>query len=360
MNITLVKKIDRFIGELLVLLLPSPAMGIPLVTPSRFLVIRPGGIGDAALLAPTLTLLKKTFPTAHITVLAEQRNAGLFELLPEVDTLFLYDRPRQLFSAIRYSYDVVIDTEQWHRLSAIVTRCISAPVTIGFNTNRRRTMFTNSIAYSQEEYEVDSFMHLLAPFGGLPLDNPALAGEPFLQVPAFAEQRALALLAPLRSKVFITIFPGASITERRWGGERFRQVANCLCERGYGVVVVGGKEDVICGKEITVGNSGITIAGVTTLAETAAVIQKSSVLLSGDSGILHIAVGLGVPTVSLFGSGRAAKWAPQGVRHRVINKQLPCAPCTTFGTTPPCPHKVACMENITADEVVSAILGIFD
>jgi len=106
---------------------------------------------------------------------------------------------------------------------------------------------------------------------------------------------------------------------------------------------------------ITAGGLGLNLAGMTSLSESAAIIQKSSLLLSGDSGVLHIAVGLGVPTVSLFGPGRVKKWAPRGDRHIVINKELPCSPCTSFGTTPPCPNKTRCMSDITVDEVVNAV-----
>ncbi len=60
------------------------------------------------------------------------------------------------------------------------------------------------------------------------------------------------------------------------------------------------------------------------------VIDKSAVLVSGDSGILHVGVGLGRPTVSLFGPGIAKKWAPRGDKHIVINKNLPCSPCTNL------------------------------
>ncbi|HEX9078647.1 MAG TPA: glycosyltransferase family 9 protein, partial [Desulfuromonadaceae bacterium] len=124
---------------------------------------------------------------------------------------------------------------------------------------------------------------------------------------------------------------------------------------GVAVVVVGGKEDRGQGEVIVAGGAGLNLAGRTSLSETAAVVQMSSLLLSGDSGVLHIAVGLGVPTVSLFGPGRAAKWAPRGEHHTVIAKGLPCSPCTTFGTTPPCPVGTRCMREITVDEVFNAV-----
>jgi ADP-heptose:LPS heptosyltransferase len=132
-----------------------------------------------------------------------------------------------------------------------------------------------------------------------------------------------------------------------------------LADLGVAVVVVGSGDDKGQGEMIVAGTEGLNLAGRTSLSETAAVIQKSALLLSGDSGVLHIAVGLGVPTVSLFGPGRAGKWAPRGERHIMINKGgLPCSPCTTFGTTPPCPVAVQCMSHITADEVFNAVTAL--
>jgi ADP-heptose:LPS heptosyltransferase len=214
-------------------------------------------------------------------------------------------------------------------------------------------MFTRPIPYSHDDYEAVSFAHLLKPLGieagGVEM------GTPFLSVPDDVSRKAAGLLEMLHDQTFVTIFPGASIAERRWGADRFRRVAEMLSIFGIKTVVVGGKEDRQQGKVITAGGLGLNLAGMTMLSESAAVIQKSSLLLSGDSGVLHIAVGLGVPTVSLFGPGRAKKWAPQGDRHIVINKRLPCSPCTTFGTTPPCPINAQCMRDISVDEVANTV-----
>jgi ADP-heptose:LPS heptosyltransferase len=180
-------------------------------------------------------------------------------------------------------------------------------------------------------------------------------GAPFLFVPDAAFGKAVGLLEPLRDAPFVVIFPGASILERHWGANRFRRVAESLSVFGIKVVVVGGKEDREQGEAIVDGGLGLNLTGLTSLAETAAVIQKSSLLVSGDSGVLHIAVGLGTATISLFGPGRSKKWAPQGGHHIVINKKLSCSPCTSFGTTPPCPIDARCLRDITVDEVVNAV-----
>jgi ADP-heptose:LPS heptosyltransferase len=142
-NIRLIKKLDAVVGYMLASLLPEPVRKEPSFPVTSILLIRPGGIGDAVLLAPAIHSIKKAYPTIHFTVLAEQRNAGVFQLISGTDRLLCYDCPRELLQVMQCRYDVVIDTEQSHRLSAVVARFISASVKIGFDTNERRRMFTH-------------------------------------------------------------------------------------------------------------------------------------------------------------------------------------------------------------------------
>ena len=351
MQITLLKFIDFYLGRLAALMF-RPQLSPQITEPASILIIRPGGIGDAVLLASSLTSLKHKYPNIYITILAEQRNACVLSLIPVIDKVFRYDSPSEFIQVLFGKYDVVIDTEQWHRLSAVVTRLVRAPIKIGFDTNERRRMFTHAIGYDQDTYETDNFMSLLKPLG---IDCRHNIGSTALSIPLQAVCRADELLKELSAEIFIVIFPGASIPERRWGADNFRQVAKMLSIFGIKIVVVGGKEDRQQGEVIAGGGLGVNLAGLTSLPETAAVIQKSALLLSGDSGVLHIAVGLDVPTISLFGPGNVKKWAPRGERHIVINKELPCSPCTLFGITPPCPNKTRCMSDITVDEVVNAV-----
>jgi ADP-heptose:LPS heptosyltransferase len=347
----LLKLLDRMVGGMASAILPAPALGT-LGAPRRILLIRPGGIGDAVLLIPAILALKETFPRAKISLLAEKRNGAAFALCPAIDQLLLYDAPGGLFRALRGGFDLVIDTEQWHRLSAVVARLVRAPVSIGFATNERRRLFSHAIGYSHDDYEALSFFNLLAPLG---IEAPAAWELPFLSVPAPAAARAEALIAPLSGTRFVALFPGASIPERRWGAERFATVAERLARIGVPVVVVGGRDDVVEGELVARKGGGLNLAGVTTLAETAAVIARSALLLSGDSGVLHIAVGLGIPTMSLFGPGIEAKWGPKGAGDTVLNKRLPCSPCTRFGTTPSCPCQARCLSEIKVAEVAAAV-----
>lgn len=351
-RIALLKALDSLFGRLLV---PVAALLSPRAErfdkPNSILVIRPGGIGDAVHLIPAIQAIRDRFPDAGITVLAEGRNAAVFGLCAGIDRVLHYDRLPDLIAAMRGNYDVVIDTEQCHRLAAVVARLTRAPVLIGYATNERARLFTHPVAYSHDDYEIDSFFKLLEPLGIEPTKT-----DRFLIVPPNADQKTLPFLTTLIARPFVTIFPGASIKERQWGADKFRNVAELLAAFGVPVVVVGGREDRDQGEGIVAGGAGINLAGRTSLSETAAVIQRSALLVSGDSGVLHIAVGLGIPTVSLFGPGRAMKWAPRGEHHIVINKELSCSPCTTFGTTPPCPGGAQCMKEITVDEVFNAVM----
>lgn len=352
MNIRLMKNIDALAGRLAAALLPAPPAVRRFPAIKNILLIRPGGIGDAVHLIPLINALQAASPDIAIDILAEKRNCAVYKLCPNIRSVYHYDNPVELLRTLSTSYDVVIDTEQWHRLSAVVARLVRAPVKIGYGTNERARLFTHVVPYSHDDYEAESFLQLLIPIG-IEVSSPV---APFLQVPDKTATVASDLLADVGGRPFVAIFPGASIVERRWGVERFSQVAAFLVSFGIGVVVVGGGEDRQQGEVIAAAGNCLNLAGRTSLAETAAVIANSALLLSGDSGLLHIAVGLDVPTVSLFGPGRARKWAPRGAKHVVINRELHCSPCTTFGTTPPCPYGARCMQEITVEEVCNSIM----
>lgn len=358
-KINILKRLDLLFGASLVhvarLFVPARK---DLSGVGRFLFIRPGGIGDAVLLIPAIKAVKNKYPDAHISVLAERRNSAVFSMCPDVKNVYNYDRPKELWKVIRDKYDTVIDTEQWHRLSSVVARLTRAPILIGYATNEREKLFTHPIAYSHEDYEVRSFLNLLSPLiGEVSFD----ADIPFLSVPSGTTERVRPLLQPLSGRKIVTIFPGGSIPEKRWGAERFSEVVEMLAEKGYGIVVIGGKEEIREGGEISSGLSGvIDLCGKLSLVETSAILKEAQLLITGDSGIMHIAYGLGVKTLSLFGPGIEKKWAPRGEKHLVINKTLDCGPCTKFGNTPKCKNNSECMKRITVDEVYESSIELLE
>ena len=317
---------------------------------ARVLVVRPGGIGDAVHLVPALRLIRHAYPDCEIEILAEKRNAGLFSLCPMVNQVFLYDNWRHLIMLFSRRFDLIIDTEQWHRLSAICVRVLHGSRKVGFSTNNRLRMFTDAVDYHQDVCESANFLKLVDPLG---LDDHSIA-YPFLEVPGESKNNVNKLLADVQND-FVALSPGASIPQRQWGHDRYAALAAQISRSGLTVVVVGGGGDTYQGEFIASRCRGLNLAGATSLSETAAIIQKARLLISGDTGVLHIAVGLDVPTVSLFGPGRDVKWAPRGSKHIVLNKNLPCSPCTIFGYTPKCPDDARCIQEISVEEVFDAV-----
>ncbi|WP_321532007.1 glycosyltransferase family 9 protein [uncultured Desulfuromonas sp.] len=354
-RISFLKKLDGVVGPFLSRLFPvTSSVGSLLRDVQRILIIRPGGIGDAVLLVPTILALKKAWPQADIDVLAEKRNVGVFALCPHLAQVYVYDSfcdwPKFCFK----KYDLIVDTEQWHYLSALIARLIRAHWRCGFATNSRKRLFSHVVCYSHRDYEAHSFFHLL---DVLNVPHPASPEIPYLEVSPEDRHVVDEFLTQV-SQPFVTLFPGASIPERRWPVERFRQIANFCREEGYGVVVVGGHQDRQAASRVLSDGAGLNLAGELTLAQSTAVLARSDLLLSGDSGVLHLAVGIGCKTVSLFGPGIAKKWAPTGQGHNVVNLQLPCSPCTRFGTTPSCPDQAKCIQGITVDMVKDEVVSL--
>lgn len=358
----LLKFLDKNLGTLAcrLLLPPGARQSSPSLDFKKILFIRPGGIGDAALLLPSINEIKRKYAHAGVDILAEKRNSAIFSLCPAVHSVYHYHKAADLGSLLTNRYDLVIDTEQWHRLSAVIARLTRAPMLIGYDTNERKKLFTHSIPYSHDEYEISAFLNLLKPLS-IHAETEKKLEKPFLSVSLQLSQRAEFVLNPLKNRRIVAIFAGSSIQERKWGSDRFRLTAKMLSERGYGIVVVGGREDVSAGEDIIRGvPNSLNFAGRLPLPETAAVLKESSLLITGDSGIMHIGFGLGTSIVALFGPGREKKWAPRGKNCIVINKNLDCSPCTTFGYTPRCSKNAVCMSFISVEEVFNAATSLLN
>lgn len=356
-KIKLLKFSDGIIGRAFVFLLPRikrPDKDNP-KNSKKILLIRPGGIGDAVLLLPAIDALKSRFPDSDIDVLCEKRNAEIFMLSNIIGRIFLYDRGLDLFRSLRNKYDVVIDTEQWHRLSAVAAYLSGAPIRIGFGTNEREKLFTHRISYSHEDYEVYSFLQLIEPL--IDRNYDFKGGEPFIRI---KNDVASHFQDELKNKgKVIAIFSGASVTERRWGGDKFGAVAKILSDKGYDIIILGSDADRADAERIKKhAGSCVDLTGRTNLRDIAAVLKESRLLITADSGLMHIAYAVGTPTVSLFGSGIEKKWAPRGENHIVLNKHLDCSPCTKFGYTPCCKRNVECLSLISVEDVVAAVKTI--
>jgi len=358
-SITLLKKIDAVLGPPLLGLatLGKPKSRLPNGLRGEIgsiLIIRPGGIGDAVLLIPTLKILRGKLPNGKIHILCEPRNMGIFFTSPFVDRIFNYRDFKDLISVQKNQYEMVIDTEQSHFFSTILASKFRRSVKVGFATNGRDAVYDVGIKYSQEQYEMNSFSRLFE--GVIEGWSSQHSWDPPYLYPLPEERRKVSELLLGKERPIVCLFPGASIEQRRWPAGRWRSVAGRLWRDGFQPVLLGGANERGLTHEITTRAdcSIVNLCGMLTLSETAALFERSRILVSTDSGILHLGVIAGLPTVSLFGPGIAKKWGPKGERHIVLNKELACSPCTRFGETPPCPIGVQCMKAITVDDVMKA------
>jgi ADP-heptose:LPS heptosyltransferase len=155
----------------------------------------------------------------------------------------------------------------------------------------------------------------------------------------------------------VVLFPGASVPERRWGTEKFIELGRRLINDGHFIIICGGDADKKAAQTIasSLGERVLNLTGCLSLTQTTAILSEAGLLVTSDSGLMHLAYAVGTPTISLFGAGIEEKWAPRGAKHHVLNKRLPCSPCTRFGYTPPCPYDVECLKRVTVEEVCAAV-----
>jgi ADP-heptose:LPS heptosyltransferase len=319
----------------------------------RVLVVRPGGIGDAALLLPMLRALRAAAPGSALDVLCESRNAPVFELSGLADRVLRADAaPFAALHALRRGcYAAVLDTEQFHRFSAVLAAWTRAPLRVGFNVAPDRLgLYTHAVPYDLQGPEDAQFGRILAAALGVPsVDLPPREGSiPPERLPLPPDG------LPAR---FVALHPGGSVPCKRWGEERYAALAAALRERaGLPCVLVGAGADRPAAARIARETGAVDLCGRLDLAGTAAVLARAETLVGPDSGVAHLAVAAGTRAVVLFGPGDPLKWGPPSGRGVALREPLPCSPCSMFGYTKPC-RANACMAALSVERVLEAALS---
>nr|WP_319392817.1 glycosyltransferase family 9 protein [uncultured Desulfobacter sp.] len=348
------KKIDRIFGPWLLKFLPQTAKFCPSNRKlDNILVIRPGGLGDALLLLPVLKKIAVT-KNVKIDVLCEPRNKPAFENVNFIGQIYSYQNIGSLAKALLKKYDAVIDTEQSYILSAVITRCVRALVKIGFDTNDRGKMYTLTVPYDQDQYEPEVFYSLFSVIFNL-------AAGVKINPPYFKD--TLPVKIPTKKSECVCLFPGTTVLEKKWPEENWAHIVNWLIQNKFTPVLLGGQaEKKQCESIIALSGrpQAINLCGKLSISQTAMLFKQIRLLISTDSGILHLAMLCNVPTISLFGPSSSQKWAPKGDDHQVVHKTLPCSPCSRFGTIPSCTKQNACMAEIRTKDVIRRVESIVD
>jgi heptosyltransferase-3 len=272
-----------------------------------------GAIGDALLSSAIAADLKRRFPNARVVMLLTKTNAGIAPLLPHIDgtvVLPLFSPLRAIRLIRRQRFDLLIDANQWLRISAIYCAFGGAGYTVGFRTpnQSRHYAFDRVADHSADRHELENYRGLAEAVGAVATAVPRIA----IPLQDGAGGRGL-VAAP-----YIVLHPwagGGRAELKEWPAEHWIALAGALAADGYGVVVTGAPGDADKASRLTeaAARSGvypINLAGHLNLACTASLLSGAELVVSVNTGIMHMAAAIGVPLVALHGPTNPNRWGP--------------------------------------------------
>ncbi len=336
----------------------------------RILIVKPSSLGDIVHSLPVLWELRKLHPDAHIGwVVKEVWKDILFEN-PLIDEIIVLKKGMKGFLSavkeIRNSrFDTIIDLQGLFRSGAL-SWLSGGRERLGFENARELAwLFYNKKITIQNKqiHAVNRYLLSFNPSGnssGIPsatpphfplyinMDDAAWAGE-------FLNKTDLSNITPL-----IAINPSARWIKKRWPANLYAGLINHLIqELKAGIIILGSKEDIPVAEEISsLVNGRLAIAaGKTSLKTLTALLNKVDILITNDSGPMHLAAALERPVVALFGPTDPKLTGPYGNNHTVIRKDMECSPCFRKS----CKHgRPLCMESITVEDVMNAVKKIIN
>lgn len=330
----------------------------------NILVRMPNWIGDLVMATPVLADLRKAFPKAKITAMCKKPLCDLLKKDEAIDELFCFAKPSNNFVRREDLRDIIAKIQSGHHdVGILLTNSFSSAWwfwlgkverRIGYAAHFRSLLLTDRLSFSNEkEHQTVTYKRLLAPLG-VPISDTA----PRLYVSEKEVEESKALLYQrgyVKGKKLVGINPGAAYGSAKcWPVEHFRQLAGKLLkETDAHVVFFGDASTVSLVKEISRGlpKRVIDLAGITSLRELSCIIKDCNVLVTNDSGPMHIGAAFQVPLVALFGSTDEELTGPYGQKKSVINKHVKCSPC--FKRV--CPIDFPCMKGISVEEVFERV-----
>ncbi|MCY3974543.1 MAG: lipopolysaccharide heptosyltransferase II [Simkaniaceae bacterium] len=334
----------------------------------RIIVRMPNWVGDIVMATPVLALLKKAYPEASLTAMMRRGTSALLQHDPALDDLLPFtkgaDERDRIERLRRNNYDLGIlltgsFSSAWLFWQGRVRN------TYGFRKDGRRLLMHRSVPLpKQTQHLVLTYQSLLHPLGireskSLP-PHLYVTYEEKVKARQYLEEASTSIRSlPFASLKWIGISPSAAYGPAKcWLPERFREVIDKVLDTdpSHVVLVFGDtaherQADYLCAP---FAERVINLAGRTDLRRFMALISLCSVVLTNDSGPMHIADALHVPLVALFGSTDPSVTGPYGQPDAVLRKPVFCSPC--FKRI--CPIDFRCMKGITVEEVTKRILSI--
>ncbi len=350
-------------------------------------------LGDAVMTTPALQRLRAAKPDARITLLTPEKLAGLWPGHPSVDVTFTFGDADSVFNvakrlrAERFDTAVVLPNSPRSALEMFLARI---PRRIGYARGGRSFLLTQTLpprreavrmhkrsvseiqqrlaanvpreTFPAEAHHVHDYLQLVAALGANPEPLPPLLHVSRDEVMAARNKFQLDGPGPL-----FALNAGAEYgAAKRWPAERFVEAAAALHARtACRWIVLGGRADLPRAQDIatqlaarTSTATVTTVAGQTSLRELCAVLKACALVLTNDTGPMHVAAALGTPVVVPFGSTSPELTGPlsaPGLPHALMHGEAPCAPCFLRE----CPVDFRCMKSISVQQVVDAASGLW-
>ncbi|MGQ4807330.1 ADP-heptose--LPS heptosyltransferase 2 [Candidatus Entotheonellaceae bacterium PAL068K] len=341
--------------------LPHHKMQLP--TLQRILVIRLSALGDILLTTPVLRLLRQACPQARIDFLIKPVYQDLLRTHPCVDRLILYDDRQTLWQTVRElrrtRYDMVLDLHRTLR-SRLLYAGLSARCKLAYDKRPIRRALLVHLGWNTLRPVTQVPEWYAAPLRQLGCTGRLGGVEMHLASDCRAVmQTYLASAFPQAcERPLLAVAPGSRWLTKRWSVERFATVAQALAgAQQAAVIVLGGAEDIPIARELCrqLRVPVFDSTGKLSLMQTAALLQQCRLLLSNDSGLMHMATALQVPVVAVFGpTVQEFGFFPFQARAQVVSTSLACRPCTTKGAKR-CPRgHHQCMQRVSSAQVLAA------
>lgn len=327
----------------------------------HILLIKPSSMGDIVHAMPTCAAIRRAYPKARLTWLVKREWAGLVERIEGVDRVWPVDSTligwlSQVPSLRAEQFDLVVDLQGLLR-SAAIGWLSGSPLLVGFANGREGSpwFYSKSVPVpSLEMHAVDRYLVVAKAVGAVAFGTP----EFHFRIPQADRDEVERLL--LRSGVtpgtsWVAMNVSARWPTKRWPAESFAEVADRLQQEGYGpVVLIGGPDEraevaAVRGKMKV---PAIDLAGASTVGLLPALLSKASLLITNDSGPMHIAAAVGTPVVALFGPTSAVLTGPYGPGHHVLTGTVACRPC--FSRTCRNVLPLECLRTVSPEQVLAA------
>jgi 3-deoxy-D-manno-octulosonic-acid transferase/heptosyltransferase-1 len=346
----------------------------------NILIVKLSAIGDVIHTLPALNAIRNYYPNANITWLVEEDAAPLVQGHGALDRVIVSKRKRWL-EALRSLSIMSTVQEVWCFIRALrdtrydmildFQALLKSGILIALARGRRKIGFGKGLEHMEHSYiflneripAVDMEIHALS--RGMILLNavgiPTSEVEYKLPVSNHDRKKIDELMKQHGIngiKSLIAINPVAKWKTKLWPNKKFAELANMLIDRyDMKIVFTGGIKDYSIIQTITSYMKGeaINFAGKTTLIELAALYEKSTLVISTDTGPMHLAAAMGTPVVALFGPTAAWRTGPYGIGHQIITAELECSPCFKRRC-----ETTDCMYQISIKQVMDATLSIIE